>query len=69
MAAAVEVVTFDGVDPDDVAVANTAVPRTAEPPTVYGVNSDQPAWLDIVSVAANVLLEPEIKPRKGPTTV
>jgi hypothetical protein len=31
---AVEVVMFDGVVPVEEAAANTAVPRTAEPPTV-----------------------------------
>ena len=31
---AVDVVTFDGVRPDELDAANTAVPRTAEPPTV-----------------------------------
>ena len=31
---AVEVVTFDGVEPEEVDAANTAVPRTAEPLTV-----------------------------------
>jgi hypothetical protein len=34
IAGAADVVTFDGVVPDEVDAANTAVPRTAEPPTV-----------------------------------
>jgi hypothetical protein len=31
---AADVVTLLGVDPDEEAAANTAVPRTADPPTV-----------------------------------
>ena len=34
IAVAADVVTLDGDDPEDVAEANTAVPRTDEPPTV-----------------------------------
>ena len=34
IAVAEEVVTLDGVEPEEVEAANTAVPRTAEPPTV-----------------------------------
>lgn len=34
IAVAAEVVTFDGVVPVELDAANTAVPRTAEPPTV-----------------------------------
>jgi hypothetical protein len=34
IAVAVAVVTFEGVVPDELAAGNTAVPRTAEPPTV-----------------------------------